>query len=135
MANINITFGPGNSLSRDISNTADIRRSWLEALGADPERVEFVVNGRPYSGALADGDTVEVRTRANEKGAVRISFGTGNSLSRDIDHTDEIDDGWIDALGADPNRVQFFRNGSPYTGPLTDGDEIELRTLANEKGC
>ena len=52
-------------LSRESNQT---QSSWIEALGADPDRVEFFVNGQPYSGALEDGATVELKTKANEKG-------------------------------------------------------------------
>jgi len=135
MSKVTIQFGIGNTISKEIADTGEIRSSWLEALGADPSRVEYVVNGRPYVGALAEGDTVEVRTKANEKGAVRISFGTGNTITRDFHHTDEISDSLIEALGADPERVDFYLNGRSYEGELDDGDEIILQTKANEKGC
>ena len=134
--NITINYGPGNSIVKDIRDTSEIRESWVEALGADPSRVQICVNGQPYSGPLSEGDVVELRTKANEKGAgVRISFGPGNSITKDITHTEEIEDSWIEALGADPSRVEFCVNGQPYDGELHAGETVELRTRANEKGC
>ena len=65
---VTIQFGPGNCIRKPISNTNQTQSSWIEALGADPDRVEFFVNGQPYSGALEDGATVELKTKANEKG-------------------------------------------------------------------
>ena len=67
--NVTISFGPGNSIRKSISHTSEIQNSWIEALGADPSRVEFFVNGQPYAGPLSDGDAVELRTQANEKGS------------------------------------------------------------------
>ena len=66
---------------------------------------------------------------------VTISFGPGNSIRKPISHTNEITPAWIEALGADPARVDFFVNGQPYAGPLAEGDTVELKTRANEKGC
>ena len=66
--NVTISFGPGNSIRKPISHTSEITNAWIEALGADPGRVEFFVNGQPYSGPLAEGDVVELKTKANEKG-------------------------------------------------------------------
>ena len=66
--NVTISFGPGNSIRKPISHTNEITNAWIEALGADPGRVEFFVNGQPYSGPLSEGDVVELKTRANEKG-------------------------------------------------------------------
>lgn len=66
---------------------------------------------------------------------VTISFGPGNSIRKPISHTNEIAASWIEALGADPGRVEFFVNGQPYSGPLSEGDVVELKTKANEKGC
>ena len=66
---------------------------------------------------------------------VTISFGPGNSIQKPISHTSEICQSWIEALGADPSRVEFFVNGQPYTGPLSAGETVELKTRANEKGC
>ena len=66
---------------------------------------------------------------------VTISFGPGNSIRKPISHTSEITNAWIEALGADPGRVEFFVNRQPYTGPLSAGDTVELKTRANEKGC
>ena len=66
---------------------------------------------------------------------VTISFGPGNSIRKPISHTSEITNAWIEALGADPGRVEFFVNGERYSGPLSEGDTVELKTKANEKGC
>ena len=65
---------------------------------------------------------------------VTIKFGIGNQITRAINSTGEISPSLIEALGADPARVQFYVNGAPYTGALNDGDVVELRTKANEKG-
>lgn len=65
---VTISFGPGNSIRKPISHTSEITTAWIEALGADPDRVEFFVNGQPYAGPLSGGDTVQLRTRSNEKG-------------------------------------------------------------------
>lgn len=65
---VTISFGPGNSIRKPIAHTSEITRAWIEALGADPSRVEFFVNGQAYAGPLSEGDTVELKTRANEKG-------------------------------------------------------------------
>jgi len=66
--NVTISYGPGNSIRKLIASTADIQTGWMEALGADPARVDFLLNGAPYHGALSEGDVVELKTRANEKG-------------------------------------------------------------------
>jgi hypothetical protein len=65
---------------------------------------------------------------------VTISFGPGNSIRKPISHTSEISTAWIEALGADPDRVEFFVNGQPYAGPLAGGDTVELKSMANQKG-
>lgn len=65
---VTIQFGPGNCIRKSITNTNQIQSSWIEALGADPDRVEFFVNGQPHSGVLENGTTVELKTKANEKG-------------------------------------------------------------------
>ena len=65
---IKIQLGPGNAVETNISHTDDIQDSWIEFLGGDPTNVEFVVNGAPYEGPLADGTLVSVRQRTNAKG-------------------------------------------------------------------
>ena len=65
---IKIQLGPGNSIEKNVSHTDDIQDSWIEFLGGDPTNVEFVVDGAPYEGPLADGTLVSVRQRTNAKG-------------------------------------------------------------------
>lgn len=71
----------------------------------------------------------------NNNNTVTIAFGPGNTIRKAIFHTSEIAQAWIEALGADPSRVEFYVNGQPYSGPLSPGDTVELKTRANEKGC
>ena len=65
---IKIQLGPGNSIEKNISHTDEIQDSWIEFLGGDPDNSEFVVDGLPYEGPLADGTLVSVRQKTNSKG-------------------------------------------------------------------
>ena len=66
---ITIGMGPGNSGKYNINHTREITREIIEDLGGNPENIEILVNGSPYTGPLAQGTEVQLRQKTNGKGA------------------------------------------------------------------
>jgi hypothetical protein len=65
---------------------------------------------------------------------VRIQYGSGNVISRNIGHTDEIGPDVYRFFGASPeNTVRRVRGVDNYSGPLVDGDLVDLQQRANSK--
>jgi len=69
MALVTVSFGPGNSVTKNYNNTEEIRNDKVLAqlLGFSPENTEIHVNGTAYHGELFDGDEVTLVTKANSK--------------------------------------------------------------------
>jgi hypothetical protein len=69
MANVTVSFGPANSVTRNIDSTEALKadRALYAFLGASAENTEVHVNGTAYHGELFDGDEVSLVTKANSK--------------------------------------------------------------------
>jgi len=66
--------------------------------------------------------------------SIKIQLGPGNSIEKNISHTDQIEDGWVEFLGGNPENIEYVVNGVTYAGPLSDGQTVDLRQKVNAKG-
>ena len=68
-----IRYGVGNQITKSVSEFPTLRSiisnvGLGQTLGFSSANTEGVVNGATGIDALSDGDTVDLRSRANEKG-------------------------------------------------------------------